>query len=317
MSSNYKGKEPVPGKKFILGCIFAISIILVVGVIIFVRSYMSHASRWNSKSSTASDATYTSHSILSQNVSASANTINTTEFADLFTNMMDVHTPDIICLQDVSSTIINELATYTSGNRYDVVIKYTDSANLSSTPIFYNTKKYTLENSGYFWLSDTPNLSSCAWTDIKPYIATWAILKDKTTQETFGILNTELSKDIDVQSKSLKCIFSNCNTIFQDIEYTLCGTFNCTTKDNSFSIIDNKYTNLSVIANKLYNVGPTTTNNTEIQTDDYVYDYFFGSSKIKCDRYAVLKESVTTTNGLSHYGVMSNIYLESADKSSN
>lgn len=310
MNKDYKGTSASPMRKTLTVCICVIGVILVISSIMFVRTYMSHANRWSAKSGTV-NTTYTSYGILSQNVTASISTpecIN--QQANTITNMVDVHTPDIICLQNASSDFINNVATYFNGNNYDVIIKYADTTNQNSTPIFYNSRKYTLTNSGYFWLSESPTLSSVAWTDNRPYIVTWAIFKNNETSKSFGVANIELSKDVTVQQQSLQCAIDNCNSVFKDIEYTICGTFNCTNKDASFSVIDNKYNNLSVISNKLYNVGPTTTNGTPNQSDDYVYDYFFGTDKVKCDRYAVLKDCINETNGLIHYGVMSNIYFE-------
>lgn len=288
-----------------------IGAILVVSSIMLVKTYMSHANRWSTKSDTVKNTTYTSYGILSQNLLSSLNTPESiNQQVNSITNMVDVHTPDIVCLQNTSSNFIDNIASYFKGNNFDIIIKYSDNTNQDSTPIFYNSKKYTLTKSGYFWLSDTPTMTSVAWTEAKPYIVTWAILKNKETCQTFGVANISLSKDTTIQSKSLQCIIDNCNSVFKGIEYTICGTYNCTTKDESFSMIDNKYSNLSVISNKLYNVGPTTTNATEDQSDDYVYDYFFGTKNVKCDRYAVLKDCITDTNGLVHYGVMSNIYFE-------
>lgn len=304
-----KGNELSMGKKYITVCIFISCIVIILSSIIVVKTYLSHANRWHVKSGSL-NTTYNTHAILSQNLASSVNNPDFNKQSNEVINMLEAHSPDIVCFQEASSNIIGNLATYFTGNNYDVVIKYADECNTSSAPIFYNSKKYSLEKSGYYWLSDTPNILSVAWTENKPYIVTWAMLKDIESKETFGIVNVNLSKDLTIQSKSLECIMKNCETTFTNDEYILCGTFNFTSKDQTFNLIDGSYNNLSVLSNKLYNVGPTTTNETESLNDDYVYDYFFGTKKIKCDRYAVLKDVLDTSNGLYHYGVMSNIYFE-------
>lgn len=304
-----KGNDLNTGKKYIAIYIFITSIIIILASVIVVKTYLSHANRWNVKSGSL-NTTYNTHAILSQNLASSDEEADVNKQSNDIINMIEAHSPDIVCFQEASSNIVGNLATYFTGNNYDVVIKYADTNNTSSAPIFYNSKKYSLLKSGYYWLSDTPNISSNAWTEDKPYIITWASFKELESKDTFGIVNINLSTDLTIQSNSLDCIKKNCETTFSDDEYILCGTFNFTSKDETFKKINDSYKNLSIISNKLYNVGPTTTNQTDSQEDDYVYDYFFGTKKIKCDRYAVLKDVMTPTNGLYHYGVMSNIYFE-------
>lgn len=304
-----KGNELSTGKKYVTVCILISCIVIILSSIIVVKTYLSHANRWNVKSGSL-NTTYNTHAILSQNLASSVENNDYNNQSNDIINMLEAHSPDIVCFQEASSKIVSNLATYFTGNNYDVVTKYADESNTSSAPIFYNSKKYSLEKSGYYWLSDTPNISSVAWTEKKPYIVTWVLLKDIESKDTFGIVNINLSTDLTIQSKSLECIKKNCEMQFTNEEYILCGTFNFTSKDQTFNLINDSYNNLSVLSNKLYNVGPTTTNKTESQEDDYVYDYFFGTKKIKCDRYAVLKDAIETSNVLYHYGVMSNIYFE-------
>ena len=305
-----KRNESNTGKKY-----FTIYVLITLAVIIFasvvvIKTYMSHANRWNVKSGSLNNNTYTTHSILSQNLASSiANADVQTQSRDII-NVIEAHNPSIVCFQEASNTNVEDLASYFTGNNFDVINKYADETNTSSGPIFYDSKQYSLLKSGYFWLSDTPFMSSTAWSEQKPYIITWALLQDNESKDEFGVVNVNISTDITIQTKSLECIKENCNNIFNDNEYILCGTFNFTAKDSSYHLISASYDNLSNKSNKLYNVGPTTTNQTETLEDDYVYDYFFATSKIKCDRYAILKEAVTAENGLYHYGVMSNIYFE-------
>ena len=304
-----KGKKENNHKKYMtIYVLLTLSIIIIASVCV-VKTYLSHANRWNVKSGTLHNNIYTTHSILSQNLQSSEDAANLQTQSNDILNIIEAHNPDIICFQEASNKSVQDLATYFTGNNFDVVIKYADEANTTSTPIFYNSKMYSLLKSGYFWLSDTPNMESVAWEENRPYIVTWALLQDNKSKDTFGVVNVNISKDVTIQTKSLNCIQDKCKTLLDGYEYVICGTFNFTAKDSSYQLISNTYNNLSNNSNKLYNVGPTTTNETETQEDDYVYDYFFGTNKIKCDRYAILRDVVKPTNGLYHYSVMSNIYF--------
>ncbi|MCI8360720.1 MAG: hypothetical protein HFE86_05205 [Clostridiales bacterium] len=60
-------------------------------------------------------------------------------------------------------------------------------------PVFYKTATYSLEDSGTFWLSNTPDRrSGTEWGASNPRICTWAALKNKKTGDTYIHFNTHL-----------------------------------------------------------------------------------------------------------------------------
>lgn len=59
--------------------------------------------------------------------------------------------------------------------------------------IFYNKNRFSENKSGYFWLSETPEVAgSKGWDGACERIATWAILTDKETKKEIFVLNTHL-----------------------------------------------------------------------------------------------------------------------------
>ncbi|MEO0475465.1 MAG: endonuclease/exonuclease/phosphatase family protein [Planctomycetota bacterium] len=56
--------------------------------------------------------------------------------------------------------------------------------------ILYRTARYTLLDSGTFWLSDTPDRVSKSWGNALLRICTWARLRDRNTGESFYLYNT-------------------------------------------------------------------------------------------------------------------------------
>ena len=58
--------------------------------------------------------------------------------------------------------------------------------------ILYDTRRFTLTDSGTFWLSETPEKRSQDWDSACVRICTWALLKDKETGEAFYHFNTHL-----------------------------------------------------------------------------------------------------------------------------
>lgn len=61
------------------------------------------------------------------------------------------------------------------------------------TAVFYRKNRFSLEGSGTFWMSETPDVKeSKSWDAFYPRTASWCKLKDKTTKKTFFFFNTHL-----------------------------------------------------------------------------------------------------------------------------
>ena len=67
-----------------------------------------------------------------------------------------------------------------------------DKKSGESCGILYKTEKFTLVDSGTFWLSETPDVPGKGWDADYARICTWAILRDNATGEEFAHLNTHL-----------------------------------------------------------------------------------------------------------------------------
>lgn len=61
--------------------------------------------------------------------------------------------------------------------------------------ILFKKDKFTLVDSGTFWLSDTPDEVSQGWDGACRRICTWVILEDKVTGEQFAHVNTHLDHE--------------------------------------------------------------------------------------------------------------------------
>ena len=86
--------------------------------------------------------------------------------------------PDILCMQEVHSPQFDFFKKHLVG--YDSVICYRDDKeNSEACPIYYNAARYTLLDSGTFWLSDTPDVMS-KYEDSWHYrISTFVKLRDR------------------------------------------------------------------------------------------------------------------------------------------
>lgn len=59
------------------------------------------------------------------------------------------------------------------------------------SPILYNTGRWEIQDSGTFWLSDTPNVpGSKTWGNEIPRIVTWARFVEKSSRRSMWLFNT-------------------------------------------------------------------------------------------------------------------------------
>jgi len=85
--------------------------------------------------------------------------------------------PDLLCLQEVRPVQNAFFDKHLVG--YGKVFAYRDdSEDSESCPIYFNAARFTLVDSGTFWLSETPDVMSKSWDSWHCRIATYATLKD-------------------------------------------------------------------------------------------------------------------------------------------
>ena len=73
--------------------------------------------------------------------------------------------------------------------------------------IFYLKDKYTVADSGTFWLSETPDVPSQGWDAACNRVCTWAVLEDKATGEKYVHLNSHFDHvGVKAREKSVELI---------------------------------------------------------------------------------------------------------------
>lgn len=99
---------------------------------------------------------------------------------------------DSVGLQEATPEWMDYLKTALS-NTYDYVgIGREGGHEGEYSAIFYNKNKYSVAESGNFWLSETPEKPSMGWDAACIRICTWAVLENKATKEKYVHINTHL-----------------------------------------------------------------------------------------------------------------------------
>ena len=95
------------------------------------------------------------------------------------------------------------------------------------SPIFYKKDKFSVLKSGYFWLSETPEIPSKGWDAACERIATWAQLKDKASGKVVFVLNTHLDHvGTLARQKSVELLKKNTALLSEGLPQIIMGDFN-------------------------------------------------------------------------------------------
>lgn len=95
---------------------------------------------------------------------------------------IDSKDPDIMLLQEANEPWIEFLNTnYVNTGAYGMIYKYRATNDKEGVPVLYKKSKFTLVESGNFWLSATPDKASAPEGYSHYRICSWAVLKEKST----------------------------------------------------------------------------------------------------------------------------------------
>ncbi|MDR0976465.1 MAG: endonuclease/exonuclease/phosphatase family protein, partial [Prevotellaceae bacterium] len=96
--------------------------------------------------------------------------------------------------------------------------------------LWYKKERFTLLDSGYFWLSETPEVAgSKGWDAACERIATWAKLKDLQSDKTYFVLNTHLDHmGVVARRESVTLILNRVQQLSDGLPVIVTGDFNAT-----------------------------------------------------------------------------------------
>lgn len=116
---------------------------------------------------------------------------------------------DIIGFQEYTPAWETHIAAF-YGDRYDMFLKYrNETVDIEALPILWRRDKFSCVKTGYFWLSDTPEIESRGWDEeYNCYrMCVYVVLKHKLTGRTVTVMNTHFGFGDKGQVDSTKLIY--------------------------------------------------------------------------------------------------------------
>ena len=150
-----------------------------------------------------------------------------------FKSMVKANDPDVIFINEARGPTISFFQNdpYFAQN-YTLIWKYRWEGKLGgdqAEPILFKKAKYTLLDSGFFWLSETPDRPSKSYDSDADYgdISSWVQLKDKTTGSEFFAYCTHFSPSgTDVKILGMRQYLEICRAMDEDAYAFIGGDFN-------------------------------------------------------------------------------------------
>ncbi|WP_417444792.1 endonuclease/exonuclease/phosphatase family protein [Joostella sp.] len=109
---------------------------------------------------------------------------------DFLISQLNFYAPDIFGTQEGLHGQLEDIQHALKDYKYIGVGRDEGDTKGEYSAIFYNVKKYDVENGSTFWLSPTPNTPSKGWDAALNRICSYATFKDKESGKEFMVFNT-------------------------------------------------------------------------------------------------------------------------------
>ncbi len=147
--------------------------------------------------------------------------------------MLASYQPDLLGMQEVLHSQLEDLKQGLP--QYTVIGVARDDGMQSGEycPIFFNTERFELLDQGNFSLSEQPDVFGIkGWDASYNRIATWVILRDKTTNGKLAYFNTHLDNDGQIaRREGISLILKKMQELAPGLPIILTGDFNCTPQE--------------------------------------------------------------------------------------
>lgn len=189
------------------------------------------------------------------------------------------------------------------GDKYEIFNKYRAETEKESSPILWRKDKFECLKTGYFWLSDTPDVESKGWDELYNCfrMCVYVILREKESKKVFTFMNTHFGLGDNGQVKSVKLIDEYYKKISPYPTFIV-GDFNMTPDSVAYALMSEKFTDVNAVtANDLR----TTYHgyNPEGITKKEHIDYCFVNKDIRPVSQKIIDETVDGMFPSDHYGL--------------
>ncbi len=147
---------------------------------------------------------------------------------DQVAEVMRADHADLIGVQEAFRSMLDDVAERLPGYQ-EIGVGREDGKTIGEyAAILVRKDRFTVLDSGTFWLSDTPNIpNSCTWQNEVTRICTWAKLEDKQSSRTLYFYNTHFDHESqEAREKSSALILKHVAARLPGTPFVITGDFN-------------------------------------------------------------------------------------------
>ena len=142
------------------------------------------------------------------------------------TDVIRAYAPDVFGLQEAHADWMDAVCAAFPDYAYVGVGRNDGKREGEFSPVFYRKDRFSLLDSGSFWLSETPDVPGKGWDAACIRICSWAKLEDKTNGKSFAAMNTHLDHRGPVAAENGMALILSRAAQFGELPVLLTGDFN-------------------------------------------------------------------------------------------
>ncbi|MBK1884225.1 endonuclease/exonuclease/phosphatase family protein [Luteolibacter pohnpeiensis] len=228
---------------------------------------------------------------------------------DLVANVIKKNAPDVLGIQEGLRPMLDDLDNRLSGYAEVGCGRADGKTEGEASAIFVRTDRFTIQESGTFWLSDTPDVvGSKSWGNRVVRICTWVRLLDRQAGKFFYFFNTHLDHEAQLaRENGIKLILQRIADCKFPGPFILTGDFNAEPENPIHQIIRENPLAPFDVWKTLNPDTPESESGTfhgfEGNTDGNRIDYIYASNDIEGLQSAILHDSENGIYPSDHYPV--------------
>lgn len=218
------------------------------------------------------------------------------------------HSPDIIGFQECRPQWEEPLGRF-FGEEYEMYNKYRNkTVDIESSPILWKRDKFEFIKSGYFWLSDTPEIESRGWDELFNCfrMCVYVILKEKISGKMFTVMNTHFGFGDFGQVESAKLVYNYSKKVSNFPTFVV-GDFNMNMESPGYAEIVKHFTDVNAVTEKDFR---DTYHGYDVSKKRNQHiDYCFVDNKITPVSQKILDETFEGKFPSDHFGLLINVAI--------
>lgn len=231
---------------------------------------------------------------------------------ELVCQLLQFHEPDVFGLQEAMIDQLHDIATILPQYSWVGVGRVDGKEEGEFSPVFFNSEKYELIDSGNFWLAKDCTKPNFGWDAACIRVCTWALLSVKQSKQKFMLFNTHFDHVGEVaREESAKLILEKIKEINpKKRPIILTGDLNLFDDTTPIKTIKTELLDSKEISEQKPYGPEGTFNGFNFNNPlERRIDYIFVNDQVKVKKYAVLSDSKNLHYPSDHLPVFIEIEL--------